>query len=366
MAVISEVPTEVLTEIFYLLCKKPIFVCELNNSRCKEDFPWAVGLVCRQWRTAFLSYPPIWASLTLFDSYYDSPVNHIQRRSTGRSGGHPLRLDISVWSSYNKPFTMVALEMLSACSHRWQTAKFDLSRDWALDNIHPCSGLPTLEWLKIRGTLTDLTLTINEDSVIKNGDIPNLLPMLHNIKELRFRFNYYIQLDSEGSFPQFAPTPLNKLQVLDAPHPGILSWFETPSLCEICFTDNHQKYHEPLDVRGQISSFIQRSNCRIRKLSFNSGRMFFVGTLNDVEELVIDYRHFHGVRPSIDISSLPKLRLLSIICSTDEDFESLMNSLTTVLKSARVPTRSKCSSGTSISLLERVTVELQEQPTKNS
>ncbi|KAM6492349.1 hypothetical protein JOM56_012073 [Amanita muscaria] len=406
MAVILEVPTEVLIEIFYLLCKKPIFVFELNNSSCKEDFPWAVGLVSRQWRTAFLSYPPIWASLMLFDSYYDSPSEsyskEINRRLAlylERSGGHPLRFDISVWSTYNKPFTMVALEMLSACSHRWQTAKFDLFCDWALDNIHPCSGLPTLEWLKIRGTvahsargifevaprlthayigpwaksygcilpwtqLTDLTLTIDEDSVIKNGDIPNLLPMLHNIKELRFRFNYYIQLDSEGSFPQFAPTPLNKLQVLDAPHPGILSWFETPSLCEICFTDNHQKYHEPLDVREQISSFIQRSNCRIRKLSFNSGRMFYVGTLNDVEELVIDYRHFHGARPSIDISSLTKLRLLTIICSTDEDFESLMNSLTTALKSARVPTRSKCSSGTSISLLERVTVELQEQPTK--
>ncbi|KAM6492345.1 hypothetical protein JOM56_012069 [Amanita muscaria] len=409
MAVISEVPTEILTEIFYLLCKKFIYVCELNNSCHKEDFPWAVGLVCRQWRTAFLSYPPIWASLMLSDSFSGPPssesyAKEINRRLAlylERSMGHPLRLDITLWSDHKKAFTMMTLEMLSACSHRWQTAKLSLLRDWALDSIHPCKGkLPTLEWLEIRGAvdrkrargifevaprlahayigpwekgsgwilpwtqLTELTLKINEKSVIKNGDIPELLPMLHNIKELRFRLNYH-QLDFQGGFPQFAPTPLNQLRVLDVPHPGILSWFEAPSLCEIYFTDC-EDYHvdEPLDVHGQISSLIQRSSCRIRKLSFNSGRKFYVGTLKDVEELVIDYQHFHGVRPSIDLSSLPKLRLLIISCSVEEDFESLMNSLTTALKSARVPTRSECSSGTSISLLERVTVELQEQPTK--
>ncbi|KIL57597.1 hypothetical protein M378DRAFT_171587 [Amanita muscaria Koide BX008] len=407
MAVVSEIPNEILTEIFYLLCKKPIYACELNNSCHKEDFPWAVGLVCRQWRTPFLSYPPIWASLTLSDDYFDdkSYAKEVNRRLAlylKRSGGHPLRLDISVWSDYNKAFTMMALEMLSACSHRWQTAKFELFCDWASHSIHPCKGkLPTLEWLKIRGAvdrnnawdifevaprlthayiepwakdygwilpwtqLTELTLTINEDSVIETGDVPNFLPMLHNIKE--FRFCNYGEMDFEGDFPRFAPAPLNQLRVLEVPHPAVLSWFEAPSLREIYFTDC-QDYDEPLDVHEQISSLIERSSCRIRKLSFESGRKFYVGTLKDVEELVIDYSHSRGVCPSIDISSLPKLRLLTIICSIDEeseDLKSLMNSLTTALKSARVPTRSECSSGTPTGLLERVTVELyydQEQP----
>ncbi|KAM6492363.1 hypothetical protein JOM56_012087 [Amanita muscaria] len=410
MAVISEVPTEVLTEFFYLLCKKPIFVRELNNLSCKEDFPWAVGLVSRQWRTAFLSYPPIWASLTLSENYHDPPssesyAKEINRRLAlylERSGGHPLRLNISLWSDYNKAFTKMALKMLSACSYRWQAAKFDLFCDaWRLDSILPRKGkLPTLEWLEIRCAvdrkrtrgifevaprlthayigpwakisgwilpwtqLTELTLTINDDSVIENGDVPNLLPMLHNIKE--FRLRNYGEMDFEGSFPQFTPTPLNQLRVLEVPHPAILSWFEAPSLCEICFTD-YQDYDEPLDVHGQISSLIQRSSCRIRKLSFDSDSTFYVGTLNDVEELVIDYRRSPESCPSIDISSgsLPKLRLLTIICSIHEDFEPLVNFLTTALKSARVPTRSECSSGTPISLLERVTVELhydREQP----
>ncbi|KAM6492341.1 hypothetical protein JOM56_012065 [Amanita muscaria] len=162
----------------------------------------------------------------------------------------------------------------------------------------------------------------------------------------------YRCFDSTG-FPQFTPTPLNQLRVLEVPHPAILSWFEAPSLCEIYFTD-YQDYDEPLDVHGQISSLIQRSSCRIRKLSFDSDSTFYVGTLKDVEELVIDYRRSPGSCPSIDI-----------ICSLYEGFESLVNFWTTALKSARVPTRSECSSGTPTSLLERVTVELhydREQP----
>ncbi|KAM6492267.1 hypothetical protein JOM56_011991 [Amanita muscaria] len=415
MAIVSEIPTEVLTEIFYLLCQKSIFVSELNNSYCKEDFPWAVGLVSRQWRTAFLSYPPIWASLTLSDRYYEStliPNPNLRSESYAkdvtkrlalyleRSGGHPLRLDIFLWSVHTKAFTMMALEMLSACSHRWQTVKFELSGDWPLDSLLPCKDkMPTLEWLKITSRadckhvrdifevaprlthaciepwarssgwilpwtqLTELILILDGDSVIENDEIPSLLPMLHNIRELRFR-NYY----KFRSFSQFAPTPLNQLRVLEVYHPPMLSWFEAPSLCELYFTDDQESYNEPLDVRGAISSLIQRSGCRIRKLSFASGRTFNVGTLEDVEELVIDYSHSYLPLPSIDISSLPKLRLLTILCSIEEDFESLANSLTTALESARVSTRSECSSGTPTSFLERVTVELyydqeaQEQP----
>ncbi|KIL61993.1 hypothetical protein M378DRAFT_166133 [Amanita muscaria Koide BX008] len=407
---ISKVPAEVLAEIFHLLCKKSILLRELNNSYCKEDFPWAVGLVCRQWRTAFLSYPPIWASLKLSDGYYDTsriqiPVTRsesyakeINRRLAlylERSGEYPLTLDILLWSDHNKSFTMMALEMLSACSHRWQNAKFWLFRDWPVDGLLPCKGeLPTLEWLDIRFSgnfkhtrgmfevaprlthayfgpwakhygwilpwtqLTALILRLNVDSVIENGDVPNLLPMLHNIKELRFRFDHADEMDFEGGFPQIAPTSLNQLRILEVPHPAFLSLFEAPSLCEIYFVDLQQDYYAPLDVHGEISSLIQRSSCRIRKLSFRSSRKLYVGTLEDVEELVIDYPHFHGVCSSIDISSLPNLRLLTIICSIGGSFDASMSCLTTALKSAIVPTRSERSSGTHVSLLERVIVGL--------
>ncbi|KIL61451.1 hypothetical protein M378DRAFT_166904 [Amanita muscaria Koide BX008] len=311
-----------------------------------------------------------------------------------RSGGHPLRLDIRLWSVHTKASTMMALEMLSACSHRWQTVKFDLFRDWPLDSILPCKGkLPTLEWLEIRyrvdckhvrdifevaprlthayiepwarsfgwilpwTQLTELILILEGDSVIDNDEIPSLLSKLHNIRELCF-CNYY---ETHG-FSQFAPTPLNHLRVLEVYQPAMLSWFEAPSLCELYFTDYHRSYDNPYDVPGQISSLIQRSGCRIRKLSFAACRNSYAGTLKDVEELVLDYQH--SICPSIDISSLPKLRLLTILCSIEEDFESLANSLTTALESTRVPTRSECPA----SLLERVTVELhydqetQEQP----
>ncbi|KAM6493959.1 hypothetical protein JOM56_010320 [Amanita muscaria] len=177
--------------------------------------------------------------------------------------------------------------------------------------------------------------------------------MLHNIKELRFRLDYDELAFGAGfplRIPQFAPTPLNQLRVLEVPHPAILSWFEAPLLCEIYFRDYQRDY----DIHEQISSLIQRSSCRIRKLSFGSGRKFNVGKLEDVEELVIN-----GIHSSIDISSLPNLRLLTIVCRIDNNFKSFMNWLTMILKSARVPTRRECSSGTPIGLLERVMVELR-------
>ncbi|KAM6496231.1 hypothetical protein JOM56_008937 [Amanita muscaria] len=241
------------------------------------------------------SYPPIWASLKLSDGDYDdlTKITDCENRSESyaeeinrrlalhleRSGGYPLRLDIALWSDH---FTMMALETLSACSHRWQTAKFELLCTWALDSILPCkANLPTLEWV-------DIGLT-----------------------------------NKSGAYSS----------------PAFLSWFEAPSLGEIYLGDYQQDYDEPLDVHGQISSLIQRPSCRIRKLSFASGRKFYVGTLEDVKALVIDYQRSDGIRSSIDIAFLPKLPV------------------TTALKSVRVPTKSECSE--SISLLERVMVELR-------
>ncbi|KAM6489131.1 hypothetical protein JOM56_015445 [Amanita muscaria] len=227
---------------------------------------------------------------------------------------------------------MMALEMLSACSHRWQTAKFDLFCDWQPDNVGPWEK--DYGWILPWTQLTKLILTFNEDFAIENDDVPNLLPMLHNIKELRFSL-------------QFPPT-LSSSRGLKPRH-----------YAKYTFGDYQQWQIEPVDVHEQIFSLIQRSSCRIRKLSIGSNRQFYVGTLNDVEELVIDYLHASWIRSSIDISSLQQLRLLTIVCwiDDDDDFKSSMNSLTTALESARVPTRRERSSGTPIGLLERVMVE---------
>ncbi|KAM6493928.1 hypothetical protein JOM56_010289, partial [Amanita muscaria] len=186
--------------------------------------------------------------------------------------------------------------------------------------------------------------------------------MLHNIEQLRLRFNYELDLS------QFSPTPLNHLRLLEVPHPAILSWFETPSLCDLSFADCLQDDDdEPLDVHGQISALIQRSGCQIRKLSFKSSRMIPVGTLNDVEELEIHSEY--QAHSSIDISSLeslPRLRFLTIVCWINDRIEHSVNYIITALKAARVPPRNECSTCTPINCLERVTVELRyydcEQP----
>ncbi|KAM6493860.1 hypothetical protein JOM56_010221 [Amanita muscaria] len=384
---VSNIPTEILSEIFYLLCKKPIFVSELNNSHCKENFPWGVGLVSRQWRTAFLSYPPIWASLALSESFGDSNTRsesyaiEINRRLAlylERSGGSPLTLDISLWSDHNKSFTMMAMEMLSACAHRWRSVRFDLFCEWQADCLLPCKGnLPTLErlaimilvaskhaldvfevaprlthayigpcgWMLPYAQLTELLLVLD---VFWNGGVRNLLKMLHNVKKL------CIHSDSEVLLLPSAPVPLNQLRVLEVPHPVVLSWFETPSLCDLSL-HSVENNDEPLDVHDQISSLIQRSGCQIRKLSFRSNREVRVGALKDVEELEIHYRRSKD--SSIDISSLPNLRFLTISV-LHEEFEPLATSIVTALKSARVPPRNECSACTPISRLERVTVQL--------
>ncbi|KAM6493937.1 hypothetical protein JOM56_010298 [Amanita muscaria] len=151
---------------------------------------------------------------------------------------------------------------------------------------------------------------------------------------------------------------MNHLCILEVPHPAVLSWFKTPSLCDLYVADDLQDNNEPLDVQGQMSSLIQRSGCQIRKLSFRSCRKIHVGTLKDVEELEIHSEK--ETRSSIDISSLPSLRFLTIIDVIHRDIEPLMNSIITALESAKVPPRNECSAGTTpISRLERVTVELR-------
>ncbi|KIL61853.1 hypothetical protein M378DRAFT_812055 [Amanita muscaria Koide BX008] len=97
-----------------------------STCHSQNRLKWSVGLVSRQWRTAFLSYPPILASLKLSEivnpeTRSESYAIEINRRLAlylERSGGSPLTLDIFLWSDHNKSFAMMALEMLSACAQR--------------------------------------------------------------------------------------------------------------------------------------------------------------------------------------------------------------------------------------------------------
>ncbi|KIL61851.1 hypothetical protein M378DRAFT_13199 [Amanita muscaria Koide BX008] len=253
------------------------------------------------------------ASLKLSESFVDSETRsksyaiEINRRLAlylERSGGYPLTLDIFLLLDHNKAFAMMTLEMLSACAHRRRTVRFDLFFEWQVDCILPRKGkLPTLERLEI------MILAASKHAL--------------DVFE-RASHSLHRELDSEDGLPQVAPIPLNQLHILEVPHPAIL-WFETPSLCDLSLylvnylLDND----EPLDVHGQISSLIQRSGCHIPKLSSRSNKKVHVGMLKDVEEPEIHYLQSND--SSIDISSLPKLRLLTFIDAIHKDIEPLAN-----------------------------------------
>lgn len=59
-------PIEILCDIFLVLCdNRAIDLQKLEITSRFDEFPWAVGQVCRHssWRGAFISYPALWVDL---------------------------------------------------------------------------------------------------------------------------------------------------------------------------------------------------------------------------------------------------------------------------------------------------------------
>jgi hypothetical protein len=54
-------PIEILCDIFLVLCdNRAIDLQKLEITSRFDEFPWAVGQVCRHWRAGFISYPALW------------------------------------------------------------------------------------------------------------------------------------------------------------------------------------------------------------------------------------------------------------------------------------------------------------------
>ena len=106
----------------------------LENRRCFDEFPWAVGQVCRRWREAFLAYPQLWTSFYL--KYIDSGLGpggfaEMNRRTTmyiERSGQLPLNIIVCI-PSHPKYVPRAAWRSLLSCSNRWKRADLELGSD---------------------------------------------------------------------------------------------------------------------------------------------------------------------------------------------------------------------------------------------
>ncbi len=157
----SKIPSEILCEIFLLLCNKPISLHVLDNSSCFDEFPWAVGQVCKRWREAFLSYPHLWTSLSLrYHSTDNLGVDYFHEMSRRtllyleRSKQLPLTTTVrtTYYDSISRSveiFPRMTWKLLLSCSERWERADLELCHEPPVLDLLRCT-MPIIKSLRLR------------------------------------------------------------------------------------------------------------------------------------------------------------------------------------------------------------------------
>ncbi|KAF8347987.1 hypothetical protein F5887DRAFT_674047 [Amanita rubescens] len=340
-----EVPTEVLSRIFHFLCDDPINIAPQHNEY-DGDFPWAVGRVCRRWRSGFISYPPIWTSISFQDFFTRKGQSDeaIRRLSIflERSGALPLDITLGLCRDASRP----ALRLILACSHRWRTAAIKISGEQLMDELTSCKGkMPILESLNFSALRLSLERLRESDDYADDSrdidsdkydvfeimpqlksvkfqyenafrrwvlpwsqlnkldiivtilfDVPTILQELRNIEELLINVSAGGTEDSTLQdlrlFDGFS-VRLERMRVLQVPFPIILSWIVAPLLHELRLGDPSNRFYRTLFCREELLSLIHRSgpSCQIRRLVLRGDDIVaaedIISTLVDVEELHI-------------------------------------------------------------------------------
>ena len=372
----TAIPAEILSEIFHLLCDEPIDLGKLENNSCLARFPWAVGQVCRRWRTTFLSCPVLWTCLLLqldprFDSHSAAYLAEMKRRSAiylKRSGQLPLTVTISTAFSWNETFEspiVTICNMLLSCSDRWRKADIVLTLASYVnyDALLECRGrMPILESLRITLSafedpqkylnvfeiaprLTELDLrsfygctgrwTFPWEQLTKLrlytyhawfthrtiAELRAFLSQLQNVEELGF-----VSDDGAVQHLRGPPVHLPRLRSLEASilYPGVFSWFQVPLLEHLSLVDPEDGLADPYHPREELLSLIDRSSCRIRQLTLQYCSIEHIHSamqiLANVEGLYIKNPSGAGVTApfmrtiaeSNDYSYLRNLRVLQV------------------------------------------------------
>ena len=340
------IPSELLCEIFQLLCDKPISLHILENSSCFGEFPWAVGQVCKRWREVFLSYPHLWTSLSLRYHGYSTEVSvdglHEMSRRTllylERSKQLPLTITVGT-SKYDgtsnsmENFPRTTWRLLLSCSERWERADlalccepnfFDLLRckmsiikslRFHVESIHEqdfevyypfITAAPRLVELELLGwyeawafpwsQLTKVNISLTNGGFIFSTRLEKLFSQLPNVKELRMgKVDLFPRNDlrDKGSASHIRIASLQLLAVPIYPV-GILTRMEAP-LLEHLWVDGYPVYSKKrsrsLIFIEELSFFIRRSSCHIRRLTLQNSEWRLLSSLmkllSSVEELCI-------------------------------------------------------------------------------
>ncbi|KAF8337175.1 hypothetical protein F5887DRAFT_1244662 [Amanita rubescens] len=326
------VPAEILCEVFQLL-HAPIHLGALDNSSgTAQDFPWAVGQVCRRWRDVFISHPPLWTSLALHwddfgrsrEAAYMAETNRRTAIYVERSGQLPLTISISL--SGTRPSQ--TMKTLVSCSKRWKSLDICIDAGSQMELLECEGNLPNLTTLIIRGnvasnlsrifevtprlTYLDVSGRIGqiafpwaqltrfrisvcwEDYCRYGNELWQVLLQLQNVETL--------ELLGVPNFPSSGVTlpkvsaHLPRLLLLETRFGffEVFSQFIAPSLEHLRIDDHHNCHNAYVTHRhwNGVLSLINRSSCHVRRLTLLQGTSRTAPVLEalaDVEELIIEY-----------------------------------------------------------------------------
>ncbi|KAM6501648.1 hypothetical protein JOM56_001625 [Amanita muscaria] len=393
MNIASRIPTEILWEIFLHAIDGPISNIQDNG------FPWAINRVCKYWRSAFMTYPDLWTWITinLAESSHrqdSNAANQCLSLCLERSRNYPLNISLHLPNEeYDENISSITLlwQTFLSCSHRWRIVYLENVFGPQSLTLNLCTGTtPILEsltiyspvdpdnyndftGLQIAPHLTQFTLvhptamfairrwsvpwmqltniTLRFDEIGGVDQLWDLFKQLRDIEELCLSLNGDeggIDLDD---FVHNSGTPqcLQQLRVLQVCCVEILGLITAPSLYELYLEGSRFFYPQAGDgyeilAEEIISSFIQRSGCKIHKLTLSDFSAHPVTPLvhlfPDVVELCL-VDAMTCLRLLLSPNLFPGLRVLN--CTTRTiDVKDFMGILRTILR-VRNSSSAKCS-----------------------
>jgi hypothetical protein len=384
------IPAEILCEIFHLLCDKPISLHILDNSSRFGEFPWAVGQVCKRWRDEFLSYPHLWTSLAL--RYHSTELSvdrlHEMRRRTllylERSEQLPLTITVYTTSESIEIFPRMTWKLLLSCSERWERVDLELSHEAGpildllrcempiikslrlhaksiyasnFESYQVFTAAPRLTELELLGwfgelvfpwsQLTKVRISLTNGYPIDSIQLETIFSQLQNVEELRMGKVAVWHRDDDRDRRSIRLASLRLLAIPIHPPLEILTQLEAP-LLEHLWVDWYPMYskkrYRPLTFVEELSFFIRRSSCYIRRLTLQNCEFRLLPDLmkllSSVEELCVKttvagrgsflIQHITQMNDGV---CLPNLRELEVTCLRGRgDDEKLMTAMSRLLK----------------------------------
>ncbi|KAJ7315327.1 hypothetical protein DFH08DRAFT_790288 [Mycena albidolilacea] len=273
------VPPEILCEIFAL-----VLLSADEDSMARATAPWRLGLICRSWRQAALSYPLLWCSITPHSFPASDPLVMMDTQLL-RSSNAPL---VVSWQG-DQPVDFRLLPLVVVHCDRWRTlrlsspfASFHSMLDWLLPATGRLAQLETLEMI-IRLHKVDIfsTAPALRQLVLTDREFQMTSPQIDipwgQITHYRARYELWHQLSKilkrasalvECAVKITERPPLHgqnmillpHLQRLDIDGSTILNHLEAPSLHTL------SSRHTPGPLLGEHLPFIQRSGCSLTRL----------------------------------------------------------------------------------------------------